>query len=112
MGLIKLLWEDTVKEQLLRKLGRIEQLAGARPIQLRAGKSEGVKAWEVYTGSGLEFCVMEDKCLDLLFMKYKGVNLSFLAKPGPVAPSYFNVHGMEFGRYFHGGMLYLSLIHI
>ena len=106
MGLIKLLWEDTVKEQLLRKLGRIEQLAGARPIQLRAGKSEGVKAWEVYTGSGLEFCVMEDKCLDLLFMKYKGVNLSFLAKPGPVAPSYFNVHGMEFGRYFHGGMLY------
>ena len=51
----------------------------------------------------IRICVMEDKCLDLLFMKYKGVNLSFLAKPGPVAPSYFNVHGMEFGRYFMVG---------
>ena len=109
MGLIKLLWEDTVKEQLLRKLGRIEQLAGARPIQLRAGKSEGVKAWEVYTGSGLEFCVMEDKCLDLLFMKYKGVNLSFLAKQGrwPLAILTCMVWNLDVismvGCYIHAG---------
>ena len=104
--MVKLLGGEIEKADLLRKIGRIEQIAGARPVKLAFGKAEGIKAWEIYNGSGLEFCVMESKCLDLLYAKYRGVNLSFLAKPGAVAPEYFNVHGMEFGRYFHGGMLY------
>lgn len=104
--MVKLLGGEIEKADLLRKIGRIEQVAGARPVKLASGKAEGIKAWEIYNGSGLEFCVMENKCLDLLYAKYRGVNLSFLAKPGAVAPEYFNVHGMEFGRYFHGGMLY------
>ena len=86
--MVKLLGGEIEKADLLRKIGRIEQVAGARPVKLASGKAEGIKAWEIYNGSGLEFCVMESKCLDLLYAKYRGVNLSFLAKPGAVAPDY------------------------
>ena len=82
--MVKLLGGEIEKADLLRKIGRIEQVAGARPVKLASGKAEGIKAWEIYNGSGLEFCVMESKCLDLLYAKYRGVNLSFLAKPGAV----------------------------
>lgn len=70
--MVKLLGGEIEKADLLRKIGRIEQIAGARPVKLAFGKAEGIKAWEIYNGSGLEFCVMESKCLDLLYAKYRG----------------------------------------
>lgn len=54
--MVKLLGGEIEKADLLRKIGRIEQVAGARPVKLASGKAEGIKAWEIYNGSGLEFC--------------------------------------------------------
>ena len=104
MTIMLFLGKTYQKEDFLRRVGRIEQIAGVRPSRLLSGKSDGIKIWDVTTGSGLEFSVMENKCLDLLSLKYRGINLCFLSKPGAVSPEYFNVHGMEFGRYFHGGL--------
>ena len=59
--MVKLLCGEIEKADLLRKIGRIEQIAGARPVKLASGKAEGIKAWEIYNGSGLEFCVMESQ---------------------------------------------------
>lgn len=94
------------KEELLKKVGNIGQIASIKPYEMNEGRAKGIKAFDVSTGGGLDFTVLESKCLDLLSMKYKGTNLSFLAKPGVVSPEYFNPSWDEFSRYFQGGMLY------
>lgn len=94
------------REALLKKIGNMEQLAYARPCTLTEGRAGGLKCIEVSTGSGLDFTVLESKCMDIYNLKYKGMNMSFIAKPGIGAPEYFNPHGSEFFRHFQGGMLY------
>ena len=97
---------EVSKDELLKKIGNVAQVAGIRPYEMSEGRAKGIKAFNVTTGGGLDFTILESKCLDLLDMKYKGINLSFLSKPGVGAPEYFNPYGNEFLRYFQGGMLY------
>ncbi|MDF2614364.1 MAG: hypothetical protein K0S71_2150 [Clostridia bacterium] len=98
--------KEISKKELLKKIGNIEQVASIKPFEMSEGRAKGIKAFDVSNGGGLDFTVLESKCLDLLNMKYKGINLSFLSKPGLVAPEYFNPAEGEFLRYFQGGMLY------
>lgn len=102
----KILGCELSREYLLRHVGNLSQVAGIRSFTMNEGKSEGLKAFEINTGSGLEAVVLEGKCLDVAGMKYKGINLNFLTKPGLVAPQYASQHGSEFVRNFQGGMLY------
>lgn len=98
--------KEMTKAEVLRRVGNLTQVAGIRPVVLEDGKANGTKAFQVATGSGLEFTVERGKCLDIPNMSYKGINLNFLTKPGIVAPEYFNPLSGEFGRYFPAGMLY------
>ena len=41
--MVKLLGGEIEKADLLRKIGRIEQIAGARLVKLASGKAEGIK---------------------------------------------------------------------
>jgi len=97
--------EELSRKEFLKRVGNAGQIAYIRPCELKDGKSDGLRAFDVTTGE-LDFTVLQDKCLDIAHMKYKGVNISFLSKPGLVSPEYFNPHGNEFGRSFEGGMLY------
>ena len=101
----KYLGREMTRQDVLRSTGHISQLARARAVELTTGRSGGCKAIEVVTGGGLEFTVLQDRCLDVMDLRYKGVNLSFMAKPGATAPQYFNPNG-EFPYYFQGGLLY------
>ena len=94
------------KQQLLEKIGNISQISSFERIVFNQGKSSGVKAVNVDTGGGLEFCVIEDKALDIFKLSYKGVNLNFVAKPGLVSPAMYDPSGLEFLRSFQGGFLY------
>ncbi|MDF2614580.1 MAG: hypothetical protein K0S71_2366 [Clostridia bacterium] len=98
--------QEISKQELLKKVGNIKQIASITPYEMNEGKAKGIKAFDVSTGGGLDFTVLESKCLDLLNMKFKGVNLSFLSKPGVSRSEYFNPVQGEFLRYFQGGMLY------
>jgi hypothetical protein len=98
--------KEISKQELLKKIGHMKQIAGITPYEMSEGRAKGIKAFDVSNGGGLDFTVLESKCLDILNMKYKGINLSFLSKPGLVAPEYFNPAESEFLRYFQGGMLY------
>lgn len=102
----KILGRDISKETLLRHVGNLSQIAGIKSQTMNEGKSEGLKTYELTTGGGLEATFLEGKCLDLASMKYKGVALNFLSKPGLVAPQYASQLGFEFPRNFQGGMLY------
>lgn len=94
------------KEELLKRVGNVSQLACVRPFEFREGKSGGIKAFDVSNGGGLQFTVLQDKCLDLFDVKYKGMILNFISKPGLVSPSLVEADGMKFLRSVPGGMLY------
>ncbi|THF84631.1 aldose 1-epimerase family protein [Cohnella fermenti] len=94
------------KASLLKRVGSMEQLAYVRPFVYGEGAAEGVKAFEVSNGTGLEYTVLESKGMDLIGMRYKGMNLHYAPKSGVVSPALADMNGTEFMRSISGGMLY------
>lgn len=101
----KLYGKEMTRRDILRSVGNLSQIAGARNVTLADGRAGGCRAVEAATGGGLEFTVLQDRCLDVFDARYKGVNLSFAAKAGAVAPQYWDAHD-QFHYYFQGGLIY------
>jgi hypothetical protein len=57
------------KKEIFKRVGNIEQIARIRELEMKSGKSTGVKIYEVVNGSGLEFTVLCDKCMDIFELK-------------------------------------------
>lgn len=93
------------KRELLKYVGNFSQVFGIKEYTLSEGKSKGVKAFDVRNGSGLEFTVLADRCLDISGLSFKGINCSYMSKTGIVAPEYYNEEGIGFLRSFHAGFL-------
>lgn len=90
---------------MLRYVGDLSQLFGIKEYTLTGGKAKGVKAFDVKNGSGLEFTVLADRCLDIAGLSFRGINCGFIGNSGIVAPEYYNENGIGFLRSFHGGFL-------
>lgn len=86
-------------------IGDMSQIAGATPIEYQNGKSRGVKAIQVKTGSGLLFNVLADRALDISYLEYAGIPLSWVSKVGIVNPYFFENGGLGLLRSFNGGMV-------
>ena len=69
------------RQELLRRVGSVQQLACIRPMTYTEGRCAGLRAYEVKNGP-LEYKVLADKCLDVGELSYRGINFSFLSKPG------------------------------
>ena len=67
--------------------------------------STGLKAYEVKNGP-LTYKLMADKCLDMSELSYKGVNFSFLSKPGLQGRNAYDTAGAEAIRGIMGGMFF------
>src|SRR5665647_3237041 len=93
------------KRQLLKYVGDFSQLFGIKEYYLAGGKANGVKAFDIRNGSGLEFTVLADRCLDIAGLSFKGINCSYISKTGIVAPQYYDENGIGFLRSFHAGFL-------
>ena len=93
------------KREMLRYVGDFSQLFGIKEYTFNGGKAKGVKAFDVKNGSGLEFTVLADRCLDIAGLSFKGINCSYISKAGIVAPEYYDENGIGFLRSFHAGFL-------
>jgi len=91
---------------LSARVGNLKQIAHAERLIYTSGKADGLKVIDIDNGGGVCCTLLEGRCLDISKLSYKGVNLSFLAKPGLVAPSLCNALPGEFVGYFYAGMLY------
>lgn len=69
------------RQDILSHVGHISQVAEIREIAFREGRAGGMNGWQIKNGP-LNFTVMKDKALDLCELSYKGMNMSFLSKPG------------------------------
>lgn len=93
------------KQDMLRYTGDYNQLFGIKPYMMTQGRANGVRAFDVRNGSGLEFTVLQDRCLDIAGLSFNGTNCSYISKAGIVAPQYYNEEGIGFLRSFTAGFL-------
>lgn len=97
---------ETIKrEDIMRRTGHMSQVAEIREIAYCEGRAKGMGAYQVKNGP-LQFTVMKDKCLDLAELSYRGVQMSFLTKPGLQGRNHYDTNGDEAQRSIMGGMLF------
>ena len=94
-----------MKENLLRTLGNIQQIAGITETRLCGGRGEGIRMYQFYNTAGLRFSAIPDRGMDLFDFSYKGMNLSFQSKNGLVSPHAFSAAEGEFTNQWSGGLL-------
>ena len=94
------------KEELVRYAGNYAHIAGVNRLIYAEGKAKGAEVLDFKTGSGLEFRIALDKCMDIFSLSYKGVLLSQMTKNGPTS----NLSGLPIKGHFpksvNGGMMY------
>lgn len=96
---------DFSKREILKYVGDLGQVFSVKEYTLNGGKTQGVRAVDIKNGSGLEFTVLPDRCMDIAWLSYKGSNLSYISKAGIAAPQYYNESGINFLRNFYAGFL-------
>lgn len=102
---MRLYGRDYTKDELLKRVGDISQIAGIRSYTLNDGRAKGVEAFDVKTGSGLTYTVLKDRALDIAWMDYNGYAIGFINKGGISHPKYYQPYGVEWLRTFNGGVV-------
>jgi len=97
--------DPLTRRELLRRIGRLEQVAGIEPFIFDDGPSRGVRAFRFRTGSGLSFDVLPDRGMDLGFAEQGGTLLAWLSPNGIVAPAFHEPRGEGWLNSFPGGLL-------
>ncbi len=94
------------KMEVYRRVGCTDQLFGARDMQLLGGKSNGMRAVQLYNAAGMQVLVLPDRGMDIASLSLGGVNISFLSKTGLTSSKYFQENGSKgFLRSFYVGFL-------
>jgi hypothetical protein len=91
--------------ELLRRVGRLEQVAGVRLAELQDGAERGVRVLEFRTGTGFSFEVVVDRAFDLGRCELRGVPLAWTSDVGFAGPWYYEPDGLGFFRNWGGGLL-------
>lgn len=96
-----------MKREIEAMTGSMQQLAFLRPVCYTEGRAGGMQAIDWKNGP-MRLTVMRDKCLDIAELSWKGVQLSFLSKPGLFGRSPFDTRGIEAQRSIMGGFLFTA----
>lgn len=91
--------------KLLKYCGSLQQMVYARPITYKEGRAEHLHAIEAKCGD-ITFHSAADKALDITDFAYKGMNMTFLAKPGLEGRNQYDTNGDEALRSIMGGLFF------
>ena len=87
--------------------GYKNQYYGINSYILQGGKKQDTLVHHFKTGSGLEFLVNQDRCLDIPQLSFMGINMSYQGREGIINSKYVNSYSSgAFNSYYPGGMLY------
>ncbi len=92
-------------DELARFMGDMKQLAGVRLSELGDGAERGVRAADVYTGSGLTFTVLLDRGMDIGAAHFAGKPLAWESPVGWAHPSRYEPNGLGWLYTFGGGLM-------
>ncbi|MDD3839487.1 MAG: aldose 1-epimerase family protein [Clostridia bacterium] len=101
----KLYGREFTKQEIRSYVGNISNIAGAKRYILKEGKADGVEAVDVKTGTGFNFTVLPGRGMDIAWVDYCGIPISWMSKAGIGAAKYFENDGICFLRNFFGGLL-------
>jgi hypothetical protein len=93
------------RSDLLRRVGRLEQVAGVRLVTLDDGLGRGVRVIEFRTGSGFAFDVVVDRSFDIGRCEIGGRPLNWQSNAGIVAPWFYENDEWGWFRAWGGGMV-------
>ena len=68
-------------------------------------RAKGVRALDFKTGTGLEFTVLLDRCMDIYSVSYKGIPFAWQSLAGIVSPYYYEPEGSGWLRSWSGGLM-------
>ena len=97
--------KDYGKRDLMKFVGDISQVAVMKKYELSEGKGRGIRAVDVWTGTGLYFTVSLDRAMDISWASYCGKSLCWRSSTGDVHPHFFESEGLGWLRSFFGGLL-------
>lgn len=92
-------------DDLRRRMGSMDQLAGIRTVQLDDGNERPSRAAIIQTGGGLEVTVLLDRCLDIPSASFNQKAMGWHSTTGNVAPQYFEAEGLRWLRSYFGGLV-------
>ena len=93
------------KNDLLKYVGDISQLARVKPYRLVEGHEDQLLAVDVTTGSGLEFTVLPGRGMDISAARYNGRSLAWRSPVGDQHSAFYEPEGDNWLRSFQGGLL-------
>ncbi|MEG1394082.1 MAG: DUF4432 family protein, partial [Christensenellaceae bacterium] len=102
---MELYGKKITKEEIKKYVGDLSQIADAREGMLCAGRADGVRTIDVKTGSGLTFCVLPSRGMDIAWTEFKGIPIAYASKTGVSSPAYYEKDGMGFLRNFFCGLV-------
>lgn len=96
---------EMTPDALRRRIGNMDQVAGVRIVLLDDGNERPARVALFHTGSGLEFSVLLDRCMDIPSARYQGKAMGWRSTVGDVAPAYYEAAGIRWLRSYFGGLL-------
>ncbi len=93
------------RRELEARVGRLEQVGGARRFAWTEGPEAGTEMIQVRTGAGLTYYVSPSRGMDISLAEFGGVPLSWQSPNGEVHPAYYDARGVEWLRTAVGGLL-------
>ena len=101
----RLFGREYARDQLLRRVGRLGQVAGVRLVTLGEGAERGVRVLEFRTGTGFAFEVLVDRAFDIGRCELGGRPLAWNSAVGFSGPWYYEWKDLGFFRSWGGGLL-------
>lgn len=92
------------RDELRQFTGHMNQLAGIRAIEYADSRAAGIKAFNVWTGTGLTFDVLAGRCLDIGPCAFAGKSLTWHSAGGFAHSAYYEAEGARWLRTFGGGL--------
>ncbi|MEM4228174.1 MAG: aldose 1-epimerase family protein [Thermoproteota archaeon] len=92
------------KDELLKRLGSMEQIAGIKILELSNGFERNVRV-AIVKNSELSFLTAIDRGMDIVNAEYRDVPLSWISPTGIVAPAFYEPEGLGWLRGFPGGLM-------
>jgi len=102
---MKLFGKELKKNEILKRIGDISQLGGLKCYEFTDGLSKGVRAVDMKSPCGIDMTVLPDRGMDISYLSYKSIPISWRSVTKETSPIYFESRGDEMARTFYGGLL-------
>ncbi len=97
--------QKMTEKDLTPHVGSMNQLARVRTSVLDDGRGRGIRIADVDNGTGLRFCVLLDRGMDIGDASFNGTSFAYMTPVGPVHPAYFEPSGFGWLRSFNAGLM-------